>query len=1147
MRRNQRRRRAAIAVAIGTMVWSLPATAQDTWDGEGGDQNFTTAANWNGDVAPGTADAPLFTFPDGIAADAPSVDDDYSLVDGITFGAGGATNYTLGDGGGSLSFINGAAITNDNTAVQTINAPLTIDTSLTVNAAAGHMTIGGVIDGAGGGLVKAGANVLTLTGANTFDSGVTLNAGTLAVGDNSALGSGDLTVNGGTLDASAGGLTPANNVVVGGDFAFAGSNDLTLSGTVDLGAATRTLTANAGNLTLGGVVSNGSLTKAGAGTLTLTAQNTFDTLTVNAGTVTLNEAGGNAIADGSDIVTAAGGTVDLQTNETIATLTGAGGTTQLNANTLTVGDASDFTYGGVIDGAGGVTKQGTGQMTLTGTNTFTGTLDVQAGTIVADAGGTAIEDSVTVNLGATGALTLNSNETIGTLTGDGGVTLGANTLTVGDGTDFSFDGVVDGTGGVTKQGTGAMTLTGINTFTGTLDIQAGTVVANEAGNNAIADTATVNAAAGATFDVQSASETIGTLTGAGTAQLNANDLTVGDASDFTFGGDLAGSGGFTKQGTGAMTLGGDSSGFTGATTLSAGSLVANGQLGGAVTVNAGSTLMGTGTLNGSVTNNGAVAPGNSIGTLAVGGDFTHASGATLTIELDGSLAIAPGTSHDLLDVAGDATLASGSTVNVVTSNDGDITEGDSFEIIQAAGAGGIVDNGASITTTSGMWRFVLDPTFSNGDNALALIAESLAALGNRVGGGNVGAIALVLENATPAGGSDFETLINNLTALTDAQLATVLDQLSPQPHGSTVVSTVQAASTFNASFSQTLRGARAGLATAAYDLTPAMPGSGPMLASMAADPELLAYAMQETEAEAATQGENGDAEVTRAGRPYQTYEQRYAVFARPYGVFQDQDGTGNFRGFDGDTYGVVAGAQLLVRQGLSAGLLFGYDRTELDFENGTGSLDSDNFRVGPYLAYERGDWFFNAAATWGYHDFEGERVIGAPVSATAESDYEGYDLSLYMDLGLDIHRDRWIITPMGSLQYTYLDTDGFDETGAGAANMSVDDQENDALKSRLGVNVAYQWHWGEIPVVPEAFIGWEHEFLADEADLTARFAAGGGSFTLDTGSPNEDGLYFGGGVSALVRDDISVYVRYDGTVYDDLDVHAVSGGVTFRF
>jgi len=127
--------------------------------------------------------------------------------------------------------------------------------------------------------------------------------------------------------------------------------------------------------------------------------------------------------------------------------------------------------------------------------------------------------------------------------------------------------------------------------------------------------------------------------------------------------------------------------------------------------------------------------------------------------------------------------------------------------------------------------------------------------------------------------------------------------------------------------------------------------------------------------------------------------------------------------------------------------------------------------------------------------------------------------------------------------------DAGDAPAAQAAmpHMSVDDQENDALKSRLGVNVAYQWHWGEIPVVPEAFIGWEHEFLADEADLTARFAAGGGSFTLDTGSPNEDGLYFGGGVSALVRDDISVYVRYDGTVYDDLDVHAVSGGVTFRF
>jgi autotransporter-associated beta strand protein len=137
---------------------------------------------------------------------------------------------------------------------------------------------------------------LTLSGANTFGGGVTLSAGTLNLGSTTALGAtaGTFTIGGGTLDSTVAGLVNAKNnpIIINGDFAFAGTNGLDLgTGAVSLGAAagtSRTITVNAGNLTFGGTISNGTtattLVKAGIGTLT-TAAIAAGTVNHNAGTL----------------------------------------------------------------------------------------------------------------------------------------------------------------------------------------------------------------------------------------------------------------------------------------------------------------------------------------------------------------------------------------------------------------------------------------------------------------------------------------------------------------------------------------------------------------------------------------------------------------------------------------------------------------------------------------------------------------------------------------------------------------------------------------------------------------------------------------------------------------------------------------------
>lgn len=153
-------------------------------------------------------------------------------------------------------------------------------------------------------VMKSGAGQWTFSGNNTYSGGTILNQGTLNINHPSALGTGPFTISANTTNdnTSDGPIVLANNnpMTWSGDFTFLGTRDLNLgNGAVSLATnagTTRTIKAVAGNLTVGGPISDGTtatnLTKTGAGTLRLapaTGTNAYSgNTTVSAGTLLLN-------------------------------------------------------------------------------------------------------------------------------------------------------------------------------------------------------------------------------------------------------------------------------------------------------------------------------------------------------------------------------------------------------------------------------------------------------------------------------------------------------------------------------------------------------------------------------------------------------------------------------------------------------------------------------------------------------------------------------------------------------------------------------------------------------------------------------------------------------------------------------------------
>ena len=696
-------------------------------------------------------------------------------INTITVGAGtlqvaGDANLGTGTvtmGGGNLTV----------TGATTIDNAIALSSDATVDNA-NAVTLSGAITGTGG-LTKTGSGKLTLSSAGNAYSGGTTLRGEVELGTTGTIGSGTITLNGGTLTTTAAIQTLTNAIAIGSS-----------NGTVK--------TANA--LTLSGTVSgSGALTKDGAGTVTLSGANTYTgTTTVSAGTLTLN--GGSAIADAGAVTVNSGATLTLSAGETIGSLTGSGSVT-LGANTLTVALSSgSATFSGAIGGTGGLTKTGTGTLTLSGTNTYSGATTVSGGGLTVS-GGSAISNSSAVAVDSGATLTLSANETIGSLAGAGSVALGSYTLSTGaSGASTTFSGVLSGSGNLAKGGSGTLTLSGANTYTGTTSISGGTLSVTDATNigsgtltidlgtlaitgtgasfanaitagtggatisvsntatltgvvggsgaltktgtgtltlsgtntysgvttvstgtlavsgaSAIADTGAVTVSSGATLEL-GAAETIGSLSGAGSVTLGGHTLTVNlSGGATTFSGAIGGTGGLTKTGTGTLTLSGANT-YTGATTVSGGFLTT---LGGsaigdssAVTVESGATLI--------------LAAAETIGSLAGAGSVTLLD--TLTTGADNSTSSFSG----VLSGTGGLTKTGTGTLTLSGANSYTGTTSVSGGILSVTGGSAIADGGAVTVNSGATLNLLAAETIGSlaGAGSVTLGANTLTAGGN---------------------------------------------------------------------------------------------------------------------------------------------------------------------------------------------------------------------------------------------------------------------------------------------------------------------------------------------------------------------------------------------------------------------------------
>ncbi|EJM1220534.1 fibronectin-binding autotransporter adhesin ShdA [Salmonella enterica] len=405
--------------------------------------------------------------------------DTSAMPDYLTINAGvdanDNTNYELSTG---LSWYAGANSARAAHGTFTVDA----DSTFTVTSELDETTATSDWDGSK--LTKQGDGTLILSNTGNDYGDTEIVGGILAAKDAASLGTGDVTIaENATLALSQGTLD--NNVTGEGQIVKSGSDELIVTGDNNYSGGTTisggTLTVDHADSLGSGDIDNSGVLKVGEGELENTLFGSGSLVKTGTGELTLS--GDNSYSGGTTIT---GGTLTADHADSL----GSGDIA--NSGVLQVGEGE---LKNTLSGSGSLVKTGTGELTLSGDNDYSGGTTISGGTLTAD-----------------------HADSLGT-----GAIANSGVLQVGEG---ELENTLSGSGSLVKTGSGELTLSGDNSYSGTTTITDGTLIAanvNALGGGNIDNSGTLMLDANGAFELAN----VTTHTGATTALAAGSTLDAG--------------------------------------------------------------------------------------------------------------------------------------------------------------------------------------------------------------------------------------------------------------------------------------------------------------------------------------------------------------------------------------------------------------------------------------------------------------------------------------------------------------------------------------------------------------------------------------------------------------------------------------------
>ncbi len=965
---------------------------------------------------------------------------------------------------GTFNNNSGATLTNSGTVTNNAGATLSNDGTLTNNGTLNNVHTAWLYNS--GNLTNSAPATITNDGyIGTSSNGTITNNGTVSI-----------TANGGLFINDTGKLDNSGLVANDGWLGIGSNAALSNGGTLNNNTGGNLV--NSGNLTNQSIINN-------AGTANLAGGSTYDftggTLNNNSGgTLVLNR---DFTFNGTD-----GGTVNLNAGgkvQNYATLTNAAGHTQDNSGFINNNTGATFSNAGTFNNNTGATIANSGALTNSGRIDNTGTVTLNANSAYDFTGGT-------FNNNSGGTLELKR--------------------------DFTFNGTDGGTVKLNAGGT-------VENYK-ILTNAAGYIQENSGGiNNNIGGTFTND---GAIVNYPGAGiNNSGTMTNATGAELhNGGALTNNTGATLTNSGTLTNYNSSTLTNAGTLDNNSLLNNISGATINNSGILnnnvgaifVNNGTFNTSTTFTNNGLFMGTGTTVGNVVNNGTIAPGNSIGTMTITGNFTSNPGSVYQVEIN------PAGQSDRLNVSGTATL-NGGKVSVLggSGNYGMRTE---YLILNALG--GLTGTFGGVTSDLAFLTPSLD--YRVGKEVWLTMARNSTSFCDVAGNSNQASLACVLDNTHTS--PDMVNVINALLGLSADQARNAYDQMSGYIHIAMLEAT-------NYSFSRyvnTLSGRMEGFGIGGTSFSNA---GNVLLASrddIGSDAgNLLVAAVNSVGSE----GLNGNAKKVSP----------WGLWAKGYGNLGDRSGNEISSKYDYRGGGLVIGFDRKISERFLLGVSAGYSYTRVDMNELSENGNVSSYQGSVYGAYNGGPLYVHGLVGYGYNRYDTTRNISfGNISRTANGNYTGSSLSGYVEAGYRLPIDSVSLIPMASLQAGSLWRYNFIETDAGALNLDVENEYATSIIGSAGFKLKKEFKLQGGTLTPELRVRWLHEFANNDYSMSAVFASDPiSTFTVNGDGAKRDSSVIGFGLAWDIGKTLGMTLSYDVNVSGDRTDHSGMIGMRYRW
>ncbi|WP_454915576.1 autotransporter domain-containing protein [Xanthobacter sediminis] len=617
--------------------------------------------------------------------------------------------------------------------------------------------------------------------------------------------------------------------------------------------------------------------------------------------------------------------------------------------------------------------------------------------------------------------------------------------------------------------------------------------------------------------------------------------------------DMAGAGALELAGSGTLVLAGRNS-YTGGTSVRGGTLAVTGAIVGPVGIargaafyNAGTvggtepslvsnagTLLNDGTIAGRVENTGTfgnngtvtgtvassglvsgtgriggdlavtagrIAPGNSAGTLTVGGDVTLAPGVAYAAGIDGSGA-------DRIRAGGTATI-DGAALQLAVAK-GAVIGLRSFSVVEAAG--GVSGRFATVNDPLGAAYPFLDLAVAYGDDGVTLdTTRSDVPFATVARSPNQLAVATALERVPLASGPFADAVLSLNGASAPGAFAALSGEIGASAKGVFV------------NDSRFLRGAVIDRLRAAD--APGVVNDITVAPLFHSEPAAAPFPVKGEPAPAAPSS---------------------AVWARGFGAWSSVAGDGNAAALDASTGGVFIGADARLED-WRLGVLGGYSSTDFSVDAQSSSGGSENWHLGLYAGRDFGPLAVRTGLAYSWQSVETSRSVALNgYAGTLNADYDAGTFQAFGELGYGMETPLARIEPFAGLAYVSLHTDGYTEQG-GAAALAVSGGTMGTAFTTLGLRAAVPFMLGTARAALSGSLGWQHAFGDVTPASTQSFAMGGTPFTVSGLALAADAALVEAGLRLQLADAVVLGAAYAGQFGDGVTQNGFNASLKIAF